>query len=254
MRLRAPRSIPNACCRGRASRRRSRGSRPSRCAFRPATAICCGSSWLGARILREHAIPRALGPETFAAAARRGRRTSGCSPRCSHSAPSAARRGSCRSRARSRRASRSRRSSALPAAGRLARALSAAAVIVCALATIQSFGARAQVLGWPCLTSSCGCWRSTARGRGPRCRRPPRGRTCTRACSCRPRLPALFAVAALLRDGRWSRDVARRAALAAACGAATLATPLGIDLAAVRREACSRARSAARSASGARRA
>jgi hypothetical protein len=45
-----------------------------------------------------------------------------------------------------------------------------------------------------------------------------------------PAVAGLFVAAALLRDRRWSRDVARRAALAAACGAATLATPLGTDL------------------------
>ena len=108
-------------------------------------------------------------------------------------------------------------------------ALSAAAAIVCALAMIQSFGARAQVLGWMWLDDR----RVAAGGRGPwawaavpatAVGEPARERVLA------PAVAGLFAFAALLRDRRWSGEVGRRAALAAACGAATLATPLGLDL------------------------
>ena len=186
--------------------------------------------WLGARILREHAIPRALGPETFAAPG------APWTPHewlfstvlafgAQHGAPWLV-----------------PLACALAAALALATvvvrcrrrgvsaALSASAATVCALAMIQSFGARAQVLGWLGLTIVVsllevdGPWAWAAV--------PATAAWANLHASVflSPAVAALFAVAALMRDRRWSRDVVRRAALAAACAAATLATPLGIDL------------------------
>jgi hypothetical protein len=198
--------------------------------FPPGDGDLLWQQWLGARILREHAIPRALGPETFAAAG---------APWTPHEwlfstvLAFGAERGVpwliplvCALAAALGLATvvvRCRRRG-------VSAALSAAAAIVCALAMIQSFGARAQVLGWMGLTVVVtlleidGPWAWAAV--------PATVAWANLHASVflSPAVAALFAVAALLRDRGWSRDVARRAALAAACAAATLATPFGTDL------------------------
>jgi hypothetical protein len=198
--------------------------------FPPGDGDLLWQQWLGARILREHAIPRALGPETFAAAG---------APWTPHEwlfstvLAFGAEHGVqwliplvCALAAALALATvvmRCRRRGVSPA-------LSAAAAIVCALAMFQSFGARAQVLGWMGLTVVVtlleidGPWAWAAV--------PATVAWANLHASVflSPAVAALFAVAALVRDRGWSREAARRTALAAACGAATLATPFGIDL------------------------
>lgn len=187
--------------------------------------------WLGERVLHEHAIPRVLGHETFAAAGARwtphewlfstvlawsgdhgaawlvplvcalavGVALATVVVRC-------ARRG-------------------VPAL------TASAAVLLCGLSTIQSFGARAQVLGWAGLATvvtllECeGPWAWAAV--------PVTAIWANLHASVflAPAVATLFAVSALLRDRAWSPAVRRSLLLAAGCGAATLATPLGIDLA-----------------------
>ena len=198
--------------------------------FPPGDGDLLWQQWLGARILREHTIPRALGPETFAAAG---------APWTPHEwlfstvlafstehavpwlIPLVCALGAAVALATVVVRCRRRGVSA---------ALSAGAAIVCALAMLQSFGARAQVLGWMALTIVVtlleidGPWAWAAV--------PATVAWANLHASVflSPAIAGLFAVAALLRDRRWSRDVARRTALAAACAAATLATPLGLDL------------------------
>ncbi|HWT07368.1 MAG TPA: hypothetical protein VN224_16500, partial [Xanthomonadales bacterium] len=198
--------------------------------FPPGDGDLLWQQWLGARILREHAIPRALGPETFAAAG------APWTPHewlfstvlafgAAHGAPWLI-----------------PLACALAAALALATvvwrcrrrgvsaALSSAAAIVCALAMIQSFGARAQVLGWMGLTIVVSLLEIDGPWAWAAVPATVAWANLHASVLLSPAVAGLFAFAALLRDRRWSRDVARRAALAAACGAATLATPLGIDL------------------------
>jgi hypothetical protein len=186
--------------------------------------------WLGERILHEHAIPRVLGAETFAAegapwtphewlfstvlawsgdagaawivplicALAAGIALASVVVRC-------ARRGLSGSR-------------------------TSAAVLLCSLATIQSFGPRAQVLGWAALgtvvmlleTEGPWAWAAV----------PVTVVWANLHASAflAPATAALFALCALRRDRAWSPAVRRSVLLAAACGAATLATPLGADL------------------------
>jgi hypothetical protein len=191
--------------------------------FPPGDGDLLWQQWLGARILREHAIPRALGPETFAAAG------APWTPHewlfstvlafgvehgvpwliplaCALAAALALATVVVRCRRRG-----------------VSSALSAAAAILCALAMFQSFGARAQVLGWMGLEIE-GPWAWAAV--------PATAAWANLHASVflSPAVAALFAIAALVRDRRWSGDARRRTALAAACGVATLATPFGIDL------------------------
>jgi hypothetical protein len=198
--------------------------------FPPGDGDLLWQQWLGARILREHAIPRALGPETFAAAGAPwtphewlfatvlafgdAHGAQWLIPRvCAVAAALALATVVVRCRRRG-----------------VSPALSAAAAIVGALAMIQSFGARAQVLGWlglsvvVTLLEIDGPWAWAA------VPATVAWANVHASVFLSPAVAALFAVTALLRDRGWSRDVARRAALAAACGAATLATPLGADL------------------------
>ncbi|MDB5073766.1 MAG: hypothetical protein JWM87_4877 [Candidatus Eremiobacteraeota bacterium] len=186
--------------------------------------------WLGDRILREHAIPRALGDETFAASG---------APWTPHewlfsaALAAGAHHGAtwlvplvcalavgvalatvvlrCRRR-------------------RLSSTLTSAAVLVCALATIQSFGARAQVLGWAGVAMVV--WLLESEGPLAWAAVPVTVMWANLHASAflAPAVAALFAFAAVLRDRAWSRAVRRALALAVACGAATLATPLGFDL------------------------
>jgi hypothetical protein len=198
--------------------------------FPPGDGDLLWQQWLGARILREHAIPRALGPETFAAAG------APWTPHewlfstvlafgIEHGVPwlipvtcalaAAFALATVVVRCRRRGASA---------------AVSAAATILGALAMIQSFGARAQVLGWMCLATVV--WLLELEGPWAWAAVPATVVWANLHASVflSPAVAGLFALAALLRDRRWSRDAVRRTALAAACGAATLATPLGIDL------------------------
>jgi len=187
--------------------------------------------WLGERILREHAIPRALGPETFAADG---------APWTPHEwlfSTALAWTGDHALRW------------ALPVLCALAAALvlttvvlrcarrgvsptgASAAVLVCAFAMLQSFGVRAQVLGWACLSVVVllleieGPWAWAAV--------PATAVWANLHASAflAPATAALIALAAVMRDRAWSAAVRRSTMIAAACGAATLATPLGVDLA-----------------------
>jgi hypothetical protein len=199
--------------------------------FPPADGDLLWQRWLGARILREHAIPRALGPETFAA------NGAPWTPHewlfstvlafcAAHGAPWLVPLG-CAAAACAALATVVVRCRRRGVSG----ALPSAAVIVCALAMVQSFGARAQVLGWLGLATVM--WLLETDGPWAWAAVPVTVAWANVHASVfvSPAVAGLFALAALLRDRRWSRDVARRAALAAACAAATLATPLGIDLA-----------------------
>ncbi|HTD33749.1 MAG TPA: hypothetical protein VK665_08830, partial [Candidatus Elarobacter sp.] len=187
--------------------------------------------WLGERILHEHAIPRALGHETFAAEGARWTphewlfstvlAWSGdhgaawlvplvCALAVGVALTTVVLR--CLQRG-------------------IPPALASAAVLLCGLSTIQSFGVRAQVLGWAALgtvvtlleTESPWAWAAV----------PVTVVWANLHASVflSPAVAALFAFSALVRDRAWSPAVRRSVMLAAACGAATLATPLGVDLA-----------------------
>jgi hypothetical protein len=198
--------------------------------FPPGDGDLLWQQWLGARILREHAIPRALGPETFAAAG------APWTPHewlfstvlafgTEHGVPWLIPLGCALAAAVALGTVivRCRRRGVSPA-------LSAAGAIVCALAMLQSFGARAQVLGWLGLTIVVSLLEIDGPWAWAAVPATVVWANLHASVFLSPAVAGLFAVAALLRDRRWSRDVARRAALAVACGAATLATPLGIDL------------------------
>jgi hypothetical protein len=187
--------------------------------------------WLGDRILREHAIPRALGDETFAAAgapwtphewlfstalaftARHGA-TWAVPLLCALAAGVALATVVLRCRRRG-----------------VSSTLTSAAVLVSAFATIQSFGARAQVLGWAGVTTVV--WLLESDGPLAWAAVPVTLAWANVHASAflAPAVAVLFAGAALLRDRALTRSVRRSAAIAVACTAATLATPLGIDLA-----------------------
>jgi hypothetical protein len=186
--------------------------------------------WLGERILREHAIPRTLGPETFAATG---------APWTPHEWLFSLALAWTTDRGVAW---------AVPVACALAVGVAlatvvlrcarrevpstivSAGVIACALATIQSFGARGQVLGWAGIATVVylleieGPWAWAA---------VPVTLVWANlhaSVFLAPVVAATFAVAAAVRDRSWSPAVRRSVALTAACGAATLATPLGIDL------------------------
>ena len=186
--------------------------------------------WLGERILHEHAIPRALGPETFAAEGARwtphewlfstvlawsgdhgaawfvplvcalaaGVALATVVVRC-------ARRG-------------------------LSGTTASAAVLLCALATIQSFGPRVQVLGWAALGTVVMLLETEGPWAWAAVPVTMIWANVHASAFLAPAVATLFAFSALLRDRAWSPAVRRAILLAAACGAATLATPLGIDL------------------------
>ena len=198
--------------------------------FPPGDGDLLWQQWLGARILREHAIPRALGPETFAAAGApwtphewlfSTALAFGAEHGVTWLIPLACALAAALALATVVVRCRRRGASA---------AVSAVAAIVGTLAMIQSFGARAQVLGWMCLATVV--WLLELDGPWAWAAVPATVAWANLHASVflSPAVAGLFAVAALLRDRRWSRDVSHRAALAAACAAATLATPFGIDL------------------------
>ncbi|HEY0381959.1 MAG TPA: hypothetical protein VGC72_07145 [Candidatus Elarobacter sp.] len=198
--------------------------------FPPGDGDLLWQRWLGERILREHAIPRALGPETFAAAGapwtpHEWLFSTALAFGAAHGAPWLVPL-ACAFAASAALAMVVLRCRRRGASG----ALSSAAAIVCALAMIQSFGARAQVLGWMGVATIV--WLLEIEGPWAWAAVPATAVWANLHASAflSPAVAGVFAVAALLRDRRWSRDVVRHAALAAGCGAATLATPLGIDL------------------------
>ncbi len=187
--------------------------------------------WLGDRILREHAIPRALGDETFAAAG---------APWTPHEwlfstmLAASAQRGLtwfvpliCALAAGVALATvvlRCRRRG-------VSSTMTSAGVLVCAFAMVQSFGVRAQVLGWAGVATVA--WLLETEGPWAWAAVPVTAVWANLHASAflAPAVAALFALGALVRDRALSREVRRSALIAAACGAATLATPLGFDLA-----------------------
>jgi len=187
--------------------------------------------WLGERVLRDHAIPRALGPETFAAEG---------APWTPHEwlfstvlAWTSAHGASwivplfcalafgvvlCTVVLRCRRRG-------------VSDAKASIAVLVCALAAMQSFGARTQVLGWACLATTV--WLLEMEGPWAWAVVPLTVAWANLHASAflAPAFAVLVALAAVLRDRAWSPAARRSALLALASAAATLATPFGFDLA-----------------------
>lgn len=186
--------------------------------------------WLGERILREHAIPRALGPETFAApgvpwipqewlfstalAWTIDRGLTWAIPlACALAVGLAlvilvlrcARRG-------------------------ISSVRTSGAVILCGLAMMQSFGVRAQVVGWAGV--SLILWLLEVEGPLAWAAVPVTFVWANLHASAflAPTVALLLAASALLRDRRWSCDAGRLSAIGAACALATSLTPLGLDL------------------------
>ncbi|HEV3087869.1 MAG TPA: hypothetical protein VGX96_11645 [Candidatus Elarobacter sp.] len=186
--------------------------------------------WLGERILREHAIPRALGPETFAAdgaawTPHEWLFSTALAWTGDHGAPWAIPL-LCALAAGVALTTVVLRCSRRGVSG----AMSSAAVLLCGIAMMQSFGARAQVPAWACLSvivlllESEGPWAWAA---------VPATLVWANlhaSAFLAPAVGTLIVLSALIRDRRWSPAVRRSTTLAAACGVATLATPLGFDL------------------------
>jgi hypothetical protein len=186
--------------------------------------------WLGERILREHAIPRALGSETFAApgaawtphewlfslalAWTGDRGAAWVVPVVCALAVGVA---------LGTLVLRCRRRGVSPA-------LASAGVVVCALATIQSFGARGQVLGWGCLAAFVYLLESEGPWVWAAVPLTVVWANLHASAMLAPALAGAFACAAIVRDRTWSRAVRRSVALTGLCAVATLATPLGVDL------------------------
>jgi hypothetical protein len=199
-------------------------------AFPPGDGDRFWQRWLGERVLREHVIPRALGPETFSAP---GAPWTPQEWLFSSVLALGADRGAawvvplicalvvglafvmvvlrCRRRG-------------------LSGAMASAAVLLCALATIQSFGVRAQIFGWAGLATLL--WLLEAEGAIAWFAVPLTIVWANLHASVflAPAVVALFALSAALRDRRWSREVRRHIAIASGCALATLMTPLGLDL------------------------
>jgi hypothetical protein len=186
--------------------------------------------WLGDRVLHEHAIPRALGAEAFAAqgapwtphewlfstalAWTGGHGASWIVPlACALAFGVALATVVLRCRDRG-----------------VSHAGAAVAVLFCALAAMQSFGARAQVLGWACL--GLVAWLLEIEGPWAWAAVPVTVLWANVHASAflAPALAVLLALSALLRERSWAPAVRRSTALAGACAAATLATPFGFDL------------------------
>jgi hypothetical protein len=186
--------------------------------------------WLGERILREHAIPRVLGSETFSAPGapwtpHEWLFSVGFAFGADHGLPwlmpvvCALAAGV----ALAAIIVRSRRRGVSPA-------LSSVAVLLCGLAMIQSFGARAQVVGWAGIATVL--WLLETEGPWAWATVPVTLVWANLHASAflAPAVALLFAVASALRDRRWSPDVTRFSMISAACAAMTLATPLGLAL------------------------
>jgi hypothetical protein len=186
--------------------------------------------WLGERIIHEHAIPRALGPETFSAP---GAPWTPQEWLFSLALALGVDRGvpwlvplvcalivgvalvmvvlRCRRRG-------------------VSGALTSAAVLICSLATVQSFGVRAQVVGWA--GAATVLWLLESEGALVWAVVPVTIVWANLHASVflAPTAAGLFAVAVILRDRGWSTVVRHSAALTLACALATLVTPLGLDL------------------------
>jgi hypothetical protein len=108
--------------------------------------------------------------------------------------------------------------------------LTSAAVLLCALATVQSFGVRAQVVGWAGMAMVL--WLLESEGALVWAVVPVTIVWANLHASVflAPMIAGLFALAAILRDRRWSCGVRRSVALTLLCAVATLITPLGLDL------------------------
>ena len=186
--------------------------------------------WLGERILHEHAIPRALGAEAFAAAGApwvphewlfatvlaytTERGLAWVLPAlCALAAGGALSIVSLRAHRRG-----------------VSSALCACAVIISALAMIQSFGVRAQVFGWAALAALLAILETEGPLAWAAVPLTFVWANVHASAVLAPGLAALFAVLAALRDRCWSPAVVRSAGVCAACALALLATPLGIDL------------------------
>ncbi|MBV8750713.1 MAG: hypothetical protein JO103_13490 [Candidatus Eremiobacteraeota bacterium] len=199
-------------------------------AFPPQDGDRIWQRWLGERILHEHAIPRALGPETFAAAGapwtpQEWLFSTALAASTDHGltwlVPLAcallvgvalvavvlrcARRG-------------------------LSAAATSGAVLLCSLATIQSFGTRVQVVGWAGVALLL--WLLEIEGPLAWAAVPLTLVWANLHASVflAPLVVLLVAFAAALRDRGFSPAVRRYAMIAAACALATTLTPLGLDL------------------------
>ena len=186
--------------------------------------------WLGERILREHAIPRALGPETFSAPGApwvpqewlfstalawtvdRGLAwlvPLACALVAGIAFAAVIRRCTLRG---------------IPATR------TSAAVLFCGLASAQAFGVRAQVVGWA--GTSLTLWLLELEGPAAWAAVPLTFVWANLHASAflAPAIAFVFALSAVIRDRRWSRAAGRYAAIGAACATATLLSPLGLDL------------------------
>ena len=199
-------------------------------AFPPQDGDRIWQRWLGERILHEHAIPRALGPETFAAAGapwtpQEWLFSTALAASIDHGlawlVPLAcallvgvalvavvlrcARRG-------------------------VSAAATSAAVLLCGLATIQSFGTRVQVVGWAGVALLL--WLLEREGPLAWAAIPLTLVWANLHASVflAPLVVLLVAVAAALRDRGFSPAVRRYTMIAGACAVATTLTPLGLDL------------------------
>lgn len=223
MRINPDRLLPAACVAGSVFWMSALALR-----FPPGDGDLLWQRWLGERILHEHAIPRTLGPETFAASG---------APWTPHEWLFALALTVTTDRGAPW---------VVPLACALAAGialtmivlrshgtsdvLSAAAVLVCALSMIQSFGARAQVFGWAGLASVL--WLLETDGPAAWGAVPVTIVWANLHASVflAPLLAAMFAAMNGLRDRRWSPAVVRSCSIASGCALATLATPLGFDL------------------------
>jgi hypothetical protein len=177
--------------------------------------------WLGERILREHALPRALGHETFAAsgaswtpqewlyslllAVTQDHRASWVMPVASGLAAGLALAGvaiRCRRRG-------------------VSDLYTAAGVFFCMLAMLQAFGARPQVFGWAAFSLLLVCLEADGIVTWLSVPLTVVWANLHASVLLSPLVASLFAIAQPSR---------RRFALTAACGLAVFATPLGADL------------------------
>ena len=186
--------------------------------------------WLGERILRAHAIPRALGVETFTAAG------AAWTPQewllslglaWSQDAglgwllPAIC--GAAAMLALAAVAWRAHRRGAPPIAISIV-------LILSGLAMIQSFGVRAQVFGWAGLALVLCCLELRGRAMWLAVLVTIGWANLHASALLAPAVCAMYAVGALLEQRAVTADVRRFGLLALACAAAVCATPLGLDL------------------------